>query len=162
MALKIGGFDLTVQIHKAHSLVTTTQNVANAETEIFRVDPAENQVLIFPRDNLVAMKLYDTGGNEIAAGSEVSFWRVDDSGQEAECFAKAEYSPWKNIAFDDQFDADYRDMLGIGFLPRLVGVDAIHIRPGYRLEIRLKAATQVDWANANTVISFGLAQELIK
>ena len=162
MALKIGDFDLTVQIHKAHTLFTPATNVPTAETEIFRVEPAENQVLIFPKDNLLCLKLYDVDGNEITGEAELSFWRVDDSGQEAECFAKLNYSPWKNLDFDEQFKEDYRQILGISFLPRLAGVDAIHIRPGYRLECRLKASKAVNWDNANTAVSFGLAQELIK
>jgi hypothetical protein len=162
MPLKIAGFELTVQVHKAHDLVTTKLNIATAETEILRVVPGENQVLIFPNNNLLNLKLVSSVPAEIGPGSVVSFWRVDATGAHQECFAQTEYTPWHNIDFSEQSKDEYREILGIGFLPKLRGVDAVRISPGYRLEIRLKATTVVDWTEADSLVWFGLAQELLK
>ena len=158
---KVQGFELTLQIHKAHDLVTTASNVANAETKALTITPGENQVLIFPRDNPVQLKLYDTSANELEDNAVISLWRVDDTGETQERFASVLYSTWKNIAISDQFKDQYADTLGIGFLPKFAG-DAIHVAPGQKLELRVNAATVIDWSNADTKIFFGLAQELLR
>ncbi len=159
---KVQGFELVVQIHKAHDLVTTTGNVANAETKAFVVTPGENQVLIFPRDNLVRMKFYDSSGNELEDNAVIAFWRVDDTGETQERFAAVLYSNWKNIVISDQPKGEYRDTLSIGFLPKFSSGAAIHIAPGQKLEIRVNSASVIDWSNADTKIFFGLAQELLR
>ena len=157
----IHGFELALQIHKAHDLVTTASNIANAETTALTVTPGENQVLIFPRDNPVQMKLFDTAGSELDDNAVISLWRVDDTGETQERFAGVLYNTWKNIAISDQFKDQYSDALGIGFLPKFEG-DAIHVAPGQKLEIRVKSATVIDWSNSDTKIFFGLAQELLR
>lgn len=162
MPLRISGVDLEVQIHKEHDLVTVLPNIARAATPILRVSPGENQVLIFPKDNPVAMKFFTSGGVEIPPGSVVSFWRVDASGAQQECFAQAEYTPWHNIPYDEQTREEYRDILSVGFLPRYRDLSAIVIPPGWRLEIRLNSTAVVDWTHANTQIWFGLGQDLLK
>ena len=158
---KVQGFELALQIHKAHDLVTTASNIANAETKAFTVTPGENQVLIFPRDNPLQLKLYDTSANELEDNAVISLWRVDDTGETQERFASVLYSTWKNIAISDQFKDQYAETLSIGFLPKFEG-DAMYIAPGQKLEIRVNAATVIDWSNANTKIFFGLAQELLR
>ena len=161
MAKKINGFELEVQIHKAHDLVTTASNIANAETKAFTVSPGENQVLIFPREDPVQMKLFNTSGVELEDNAVISFWRVDDTGETQERFASVLYSTWKNIAISDQWKDQYADALSIGFLPKFDG-GAIYVSPAQKLEIRVKSASVIDWSNANTKVFFGLAQELLR
>ena len=158
MAKKVSGIELEVTIHKNHDLVTTIQNVANAESPIFRVTPGENQVLYFPNNNPVQLKLYDTAGDEIEDGAELSLWLVGPAGQYEEKIASALYAAWKNITWADQFDPKYEDAISIPFIAKRA---AVGIRPGYKLEFRLKASTQVDWDNVNTRIQFGLGQEIM-
>ena len=158
---KVHDFELVIQIHKAHDLVATASNIANAETKAFTVTPGENQVLIFPRDNPLQLKLYDTSAAELEDNAVISLWRVDDTGETQERFASVLYSTWKNIAISDQFKDEYADTLSIGFLPKFSG-DAMYIAPGQKLEIRVNSASVIDWSNADTKIFFGLAQELLR
>ncbi len=159
MAREVNAIRLTVDLHKAHSLVTTSSNVPGAMTKILTVTPGDNQILYWPNDLPILLKLYTAMGAEIEAEAELSLYKVWPGRIKEELLGSKSYSSWRNIAFADQSDPEREANLAIPFHES--AALAATIPPGYWLELRLKSDSTVSWAYANTQFFAGVGQQII-
>ena len=157
-AAVIHGVPLTLRLHKTHERVTTQANVAGAFTPILFVSPADNQILYFPNENPIVMKLYDTTGAELPPSAELVLTRIAPDGYTEQVLAKTIYQPWKLTSLENQSDPKRQALLCFRFTDPTL--DAVAIHPGYKLCIKLKADSVVNWANANTQIYFSVGERL--
>ena len=149
----------TLQIHKVHGLVRTASNVAGAATRILTVEPGDNQILYWPNDLPILLKLFTAGGVEIAPEAELHLFKVWPSDSQVELLGTMAYAPWANTAFADQSDPERAASLAIPF--HRGDAIAATIPSGYKLELRLNAASVVSWAFATTRFFAMIGQQII-
>jgi len=158
MPAEVRGVPLTLHLHKNHERVQTVANVAGALTPILYLSPADNQILYFPNGNPIVMKLYDTAGNELPPSAELVLTRIAPDGYTETVLAKTIYQPWKLTSLENQSDPKRQGLLAFHFTDS--ALDAVAIQPGYKLCIKLKADTVVNWNNANTQIFFSVGEKV--
>jgi|Deesub1362A_J573_1020465.scaffolds.fasta_scaffold00385_27 hypothetical protein len=144
---KIHDIPLTAELTKDSPIVTTQANVANALTTIISIEPEQNEYIIWPNDNPMALKLYDSSGNEVEDTALLALYKVGPGGREEEKLGERVYAHWKRTAISDQFDPERRGQLTIPFVKE--NTAGVVIKPGERLELRLKSARVVDWDYAS-------------
>lgn len=159
MAREINAIRLTVDLHKKHSLVTTSANVPGASTKILTITPGDNQIIYWPNDLPLLLKLYTSAGAEIAPEAELSLFKVWPGRIKEELLGTKSYAAWRNIAFADQSDPDREPNLSIPF--HEASALAATIPPGYWLELRLNSTAVVSWDYANTQFFAGVGQQII-
>ena len=148
MPLKeVNGVQLTVELHKGSSVVTTSQNVANSFSKILEIEPNERQYFYWPNGNVLRLKLFDSAGNEVEQNAELLLVLVEADGTRETVLAKFTYAPYRNLSMTNQWDPRREANLAVAFAEpdKQVAV----VGPGQKLELRLKSAYQVDWDYAS-------------
>lgn len=143
MALKIHGIVLTDEITKDSDIVTTKTNTPSAMTAILEIKPEQNELIIWPNDNPIMLKLYDSSGNEVEATAVISLWKVHPGRKQEEKLAERIYANWRNTDFSDQSDPKRRESLTLPFSQD--DKDGVVVPPGYWLELRIKTSLTIDW-----------------
>jgi len=147
MAKKIHGIVLNAELTKDSSIVTTASNVAGASTAILTIEPEQNELIIWPNDNPIMLKLYDSSGNEVEATATLALYKVWPGRKKEEKLAERVYANWRNTDFADQSDPKREPNLTLPFSDD--DKMAVVVPPGYKLELRLTSSVTVDWSYAS-------------
>lgn len=132
-------------VNEGISEVTTTANVATAETEIFALKAPPRIAYALLNGTPVFMKLHDGGDAEIDKNSEIVFGvRVPGSGSIKE-FDRRRYSPWATLSLEDQMKEDNQRTLRVS----TENAKGIGIEPDEEVVISVESSDQVDWSNSS-------------
>jgi len=159
MSREINGIRLTVDLHKAHSLVDTKANIATASTVILKIAPGDNQIIYWPNDLPLLLKLFTAAGVELEPEAVLTLFKVSPGRMEEVVLGTKTYSAYRNIAFADQSDPSREPNLAIPFHDSTA--IAATLNPGYWLELRILSASVVSWAHANTAFFAVVGQDII-
>lgn len=143
-----------MQLDRYSDEVTTKQNVVDNMTDIFVAKTPDKKNFRLDDGTLLVMDLYDTNGDKIAGNAEIEIAGQKPTQRNPREIDEKPYRPYNQIPVSSQYDSNNQSQLKID-------IDSGHIDfiEGHTIRIRLKADTQVDWTNPDTVLEFEVVEE---